>query len=169
MTSMKQNIKLILLGTALIIAIVSVGCLSLNSPQQPLTGAINPTLDESKIINEPVKNAIICTVNQTPGEVILLDETLNNAVICTTLNNSVTLRLPLYERVGGIWLISSSPGISLSEGYTKMSYPPGLGTSEIEWNITVTSLGVQTLNADCIQYNSDNRSIATQNLTFVVR
>jgi predicted secreted protein len=148
MTEIQQNLKWILPGTVVIIVIVSASFLWLNTPQQPMT----------------------CTINQTPGETLVIDQSLNNAVICTKPNNSVILRLGLYDRVGGVWLISNSTGLLVSDGRIEMFDPhnPGFGTEE--WNVTTIKTGVQPLTATCRRFGSEkDRLIASQNLTFIVR
>ncbi len=146
MTSMKQNMQFILLGVAIVIATVSASYLLLNTRQQPET----------------------CTMNQTPGEVIIIDDTMDNAVICTKPDNSVTLRLRLWDRVGGEWAVRNSSGLLVSDGIRNMPdrNMPGFGT--ITWNVTTMAPGVQNLKAEC-KRGGDDKLISSQNLTFVVR
>jgi predicted secreted protein len=109
----------------------------------------------------------VCTISQTPGKVVLIDDTMDNAVICTTVNNSITLRLGSYSRVGASWVISNSSGLLVSpEGY---NFPEYAGIGTISWNVTTTAPGVQTLKAECKQYIRGDSIIDSQNLTFVVR
>jgi hypothetical protein len=148
MIGIKLHLKLIVIGIVLILAIVSASYLWLNTTHPPMT----------------------CTINQTPGETLVIDQSLNNAVICTKPNNSVILRLGLYDRVGGVWLISNSTGLLVSDGRIEMfdPYNPGFGTEE--WNVTTIKTGVQPLTATCRRFGSEkDRLIASQNLTFIVR
>lgn len=144
----KQHLKWILLGTVVIGGIVSAGYLWLTSQRQPMS----------------------CTINQIYGDVIVLDETTNNAIICTKPNYSVILRLHIYGRVGGVWHISKSPGLLVSDGRNEMLDPPYIGFGTEEWNVTIISPGIQTLSAKCIQGvvgEGQGKLISTQNLTFV--
>jgi predicted secreted protein len=149
MTANNHTTEFVFLGISIITVLLSAGCLWFSSPQQPA-----------------------CTINQTPGEVIVIDETMDNMVICTNVGNSITFRMPLWDRVGGVWSLSNSSGLQVSEGirYMPDRNMPGFGT--LEWNVTAIAPGVQTLNAKCIQGVVDSgheKLISTQNLSFVVR
>ena len=96
-TVMKPNMKIIVIGIAIVLTIMSAGYLWFNIPQQP-----------------------VCTINQIPGDVITTDKTMDNAVVCTNANNTVTFRIPLWDRGGGVWSLSNSSGLQVSEGIRDM-------------------------------------------------
>jgi hypothetical protein len=159
MTGIKQHIKLIVVEIILLLTIVSASYLWLN------------TIPHPAMSTQP---QLTCTINQTQGETLVIDQSLNNAVICTKPGNHVILRLPLFARVGGVWSISNSTGLRVSDEKWEMSDPriPGLGSNTIEWNVTTLSVGTHTLTAKCIQGvvgAGHEKIIATQNLTFVVQ
>lgn len=149
MFGIKQHLKLFVVGIILVLAIISAGYLWFSATQQPLT----------------------CTLNQTQGEALVIDQSLNNAVICTKLNNSVTLRLDLWDRVGGVWYLTNSSGLLVSDGIRNEPDQSMIGFGSIEWNVIPTSVGTQTLTAKCIQGEvgaGHEKLISSQNLTFVV-
>ncbi len=137
--------KIIVIGIAIVLAIVSAGYLWFNIPQQP-----------------------ICTINQIPGEVITIDKTMDNAIVCTNASNTITFRMPLWDRVEGVWFLSNSSGLQVSEGIRDMPdrNMPGFGT--IAWEVTTTARGVHTLKAVC-KRGGDHKLLAGQNLTVIVR
>ncbi len=107
---------------------------------------------------------------------MIINETQNNATICASLNSSLLIQLRDASRTGREWIITSTPGLQISdEGavwYDEKGVPtniPGLGKGIHSYIVSMKGNGVQKIKAT-LQFPGRESSGSEQkfDLTIVV-